>query len=303
MTFVRKQLLTAISIGCSLLIAISASADVFYVDGEDGGNGSDMNDGSGWLQPFKTLQKAIFEAENNQDQQDQIWVKGSDDGGITYFPDEGPNVTPGDQTASFKMESGVQIFGGFAGDEDLLEQRDPGTNLTILSGDLQDNDVSVTVTLPPALGMLDFGADDNDNDIPDSYEDNTYHVVTAEDVDSTAVLDGFTIRGGNANTDGFLGEVGGGLLISTSGATATSEPTIVNCVFKENRASGRGSAVFAEFPQAQTSSKPQFRKCVFRHNKAATGGAIDQQNSKIILIDCAFFHNGRRVNGRYVQRW
>ena len=67
---------------------------------------------------------------------------------------------------SLEMENGVAIYGGFVGTETSRDQRnpDPATNGTVLSGDDKD-----------------------------------YHVVTASGTDSTAILDGFTITGGNAN--------------------------------------------------------------------------------------------------------
>jgi len=287
MNSLRNKSLTAIVFACLTSFTMSANAVTFHVDGE---NGSDNNGGTlGWNDAFKTLQKAISIAQ----QDDQIWVKGSDDGGITYFPDEGPNVTPGDQTASFEMESGVQIRGGYSGNTQDPMERDPAIYETILSGDLQDNDVSVTVTLPPGEGFLDFGDDIDENGIPDSYEDNSYHVVTATDVDSSAVLDGFTIRGGNAVGD-TNNEDGGGLVIHRGANNGVaSEATIVNCVFKENLAN-RGAAVFGNAWDNDITpvSKPQFRNCVFRHNEAFTsGGAISMSNNSPDVLLCVFEEN------------
>ena len=37
-----------------------------------------------------------------------------------------------------------------------------------------------------------------------SYADNSYHVDTGSNVSTNAVLDGFTIAGGNANGDGVV---------------------------------------------------------------------------------------------------
>ena len=92
---------------------------------------------------------------------DQIWVtKG------TYKPTSGT-----DRTISFVLKNGVALYGGFAGTESSLSQRDPAVNVTILSGDIG---VAAVVS------------------------DNSYHVIQASSVSSSAVLDGFTITGGNA---------------------------------------------------------------------------------------------------------
>jgi hypothetical protein len=80
---------------------------------------------------------------------------------------------PGDpRTATFQMKSGVALYGGFSGTETARNQRDWAANVTILSGDI--------------------GAEGDNSD-------NSYHVVTANNTDASAVLDGFTISGGNAN--------------------------------------------------------------------------------------------------------
>lgn len=95
---------------------------------------------------------------------DEVWVaKG------VYTP-----TSSTDRTISFGMKSGVGIYGGFAGTETARDQRDRDANRTTLSGEV--------------------GA-------PRS-SDNSYHVVSANNVDGTGVLDGFTITRGFANGAG-----------------------------------------------------------------------------------------------------
>ena len=115
----------------------------------------------------------------------QIWVAAG-----TYKPTAGT-----DRAISFALKPGVGVYGGFAGTETVLEQRDWRTNVTTLSGDLLGND----------SGMVD----------PDNITmaDNSYHVVVNNATGSGTILDGFTITGGNANnTSNQSGEDGGGIV-------------------------------------------------------------------------------------------
>ncbi|MCK4500309.1 DUF1565 domain-containing protein, partial [Candidatus Babeliales bacterium] len=128
---------------------------------------------------------------------DEIWVAAG-----TY--------TPGTlRTDSFTLKSGVKLFGGFTGGETYFYQRSVKTNETILSGD---------------IGIID------DN------SDNSYHVVSYNGtLTSTTVVDGFTIRDGNADD----GSGGGGMLLENGAA-----PFIRNCKFVQNNTNGGGGAIY-----------------------------------------------------------
>ena len=138
-----------------------AEAGILYVDAAAAG----ANDGSSWTDAFTALQPALEAARSG----DQIWVAAG-----TYTPSL--ESTPGDpRSACFGMRNGVAIYGGFAGTEHNLEQRDWVRHPAILSGDL------------------------NGDDGPDfaNYAENSYHVFYhLGGVDSSAILDGFTISGG-----------------------------------------------------------------------------------------------------------
>jgi len=119
---------------------------------------------------------------------DQIWVKAG-------------SYKPGSSAASsFALKSGVGIYGGFAGTETSISQRNWIANVTTLSGG---------------------GSPQN------------YHVVTARNVDGSAVLDGFTITGGKASVitnpeDYYF--MGGGLYLYNS------SPTLSNLIITGNSA-------------------------------------------------------------------
>jgi len=89
-------------------------------------------------------------------------------------------VLAGDRLVSFELKSGVTLRGGYAG----LALSDPDTRditayKTILSGDLKGDDRAVS----EAFDLYSEA----------SRSDNSVHVVTAYDVDSTALLEGVTI--------------------------------------------------------------------------------------------------------------
>ena len=67
-----------------------------------------------------TLQTALSLAFSG----DEIWVQAG-----VHSPQAGP-------TDTFTLKNGVAVYGGFAGTETLLTQRDWNANLTTLSGDI-----------------------------------------------------------------------------------------------------------------------------------------------------------------------
>src|SRR5207249_1273712 len=115
---------------------------------------------------------------------DQVWVaKG------TYYPDEGTGYTDNDRDASFVMKNSVAIYGSFAGTEATLSARTAtvmATNTSILSGDIDhDTDPLVVTGSGSTLSISGNGG-------------NSYHVIRNNNngLNSSAVLDGFTITGG-----------------------------------------------------------------------------------------------------------
>jgi predicted outer membrane repeat protein len=221
---------------------------VLYVNCTTTGKGT----GIGWQDAFTDLQRALQTGLTAGGKVREIWVAAG-----TYRP-----ALPGDRKAAFHLVNGVAVYGGFAESETRLEERDATRNVTILSGDLSGTD------------MRDrFGRTYS------NHGENSYHVVIAGCTNSSAVLDGFTIRSGNANSTSAGYDRGAGLYI-ISGA-----PCIRQCVVQSNSAL-MGGGVYCE------RSLATFTACTFSGNVATQqGGGIYCSLSTPTLDGCTTEHN------------
>jgi len=173
----------------------------------------------------------------------QVWVaKGG------YKPSN-PTDPTDPRTATFQMKPGVAIFGGFLGSETSLAQRNWVSNITTLSGDI--GTVANTT-------------------------DNTYHVVTSNNLDDTAILDGFTIKLGNAN--GTTHNAGGGVYNSSS------SPTLAHLTISGNNAVYGGGMY-------NNASNPLLTQVTFSRNTADQGGGMYGDHSSPVLYDILFDKN------------
>ncbi len=201
-------------------------------------------DGSSWQQAFMNLQDGLSAASGYQTEY-EIWVASG-----TYTPGESRN-------SSFKMKNNVGIYGGFLGYEIDRGERDWETNRTVLSGEIG---------------------------IPGFKDDDCYHVISnTTNQDESAVLDGFTVTGGNANVGGTESTGLGGGIYNNGGAS----PTIRNCAITDNYAS-YGGGVYN-----RGDSCPTIINCLFTNNIANTGGAMrNYSDSDPTVVDCMFINNG-----------
>ncbi|MEI7983729.1 MAG: LamG domain-containing protein, partial [Bacteroidota bacterium] len=159
----------------------SSSPKTIYVND----NASGKNDGTDWTDAYSSLQSALDNAVSS----DQIWVAAG-----TYTPTSAYDLTNTSRYYHFRMIDGVAIYGGFAGTEtDVTQRTNFGagqTNETILSGDLLNND------------NFDYA---NGGYQGTTGDDNCYHVIfninsISPVLTNTAILDGFTIKGGNGTS-------------------------------------------------------------------------------------------------------
>jgi probable HAF family extracellular repeat protein/predicted outer membrane repeat protein len=232
------------------------------------------NNGSSWSNAYNHLQDALAVVRYGN----EIRVAQG-----TYTPDSNssnPNGS-GDREATFQLISGVTVKGGYAGfGEPGPDARDIQLYETILSGDLAGND--------------EPGVDPCDLINHPSRAENSYHVVTGNGTDATAVLDGFTITAGNANGPSSPETTGGGMLCNSDLTQSICEVTVSNCVFTGNTAA-RGGGIY--YGYAYSRNWPTLDNCIFTGNSASVkGGGISIAGNKVILTNCKISGNSA---GRY----
>jgi hypothetical protein len=227
-------------------------ARTIYVDASATGT----NDGTSWPTAYTDLQSALAIATSG----DTIDVAQG-----TYKPTTStdPSVTI---SSTFNLVDGVSLLGGFAGNAAANpNSRDTSTFPTILSGNFGDTS---------------------------RQSGSSCHVVTARDIGSATVLDGFTIEGGVSETDLSIapeGEFGTGMLISDA------SPTIQGCTFTGNNSLNGAVAALG-------ASAPSISDCTFSANTSDDGGAMYLGSSLAIGVqNCTFSGNARESkvsNGR-----
>jgi hypothetical protein len=237
-----------------------------------------IHDGTTWQRAFLTLQDALAVAGAG----DQILVAEG-----TYKPDRGAGVTAGDRAASFVLQEGLTVRGGFAGyGQPDPDARDIVNHETVLSGDLNGDDL---------WGILNVN-------------DNSYHVVTGPAGAPAARLDGVTVTQGRGNgtwpdhDGGGLYNPGGTLQAvncSFRGNTAVwgggvmnlaGSMTLVNCQLTGNRAMMLGGGLYNE------EGDVAMHNCRIVGNTAdyssvAGGAALYNLNGTVSLLDCTVADN------------
>jgi hypothetical protein len=191
-----------------------------------------------------SLQAALSKAASG----DEIWVKA----GVHT-----PGATPGD---TFSLAEGLALYGGFVGTETDRSQRNWTLNITVLSGDVDNNDIKdangVVITAANIVGS------------------NSQHVLTGADLTEATSLDGFTITAGNSSGSG------GGMYLSNS------HPQLVNIHFSGNQSSSNGGGMFNQ------GSSPFLLNVTFLGNNASGGGGIyNYGNSSPKLTNVRFLGN------------
>ena len=299
----RRILLSVLLLGACLH---TSAQTTYYVDAaRPDNNGA----GTSWATAKRDLQIAINGASSN----DQVWVKAG-----TYLPTHDPfgsTAPANNRDKTFLLKNGVKVYGGFAGTETQLGQRNWRTNLTILSGD---------------LGTINV------------LTDNAYHVVISVGLTAATILDGVTITKGYAtsvntssitvNTKVIRRHTAGGIYNGNSATTFTNctitgntadctdgngdgigagmindncTSAFTNCFIDGNSFLSNGLS-FSVFGAGMyiTGGSNTITNCVFANNSSgggnffggSQGGALYLHITTTSIINCIFYNNSA-MNG------
>ncbi len=246
------------------------------------------NSGLAWKNALSDLSHAFALAEGCQENRiGEIWVAAG-----KYVPTNGNYAAEGARESTFNLTNGLAVYGGFAGTELVLEERDWLTNLTILSGDITSDD------LLDSNGLV--------TDTMRIVGENSYHVVSSIGNDGTAVLDGFIIIGGQADGEAAVGnDSGGGIYVEASSPTlrhltvqantaydgggianiSGSNPALQNIRVAANRATFFGGGIFNQ------SSSPELTNVGLFDNDANSGAGLFNVISSPLLINATIAGN------------
>lgn len=232
-----------------MCVALSTYSQHIFVKTDATGN----NDGTSWTDAYTSLKAAIDNAVKG----DSLFVAAG-----TYKPDAA------NRSIYFDLKDSVAIFGGFAGGETInqstLDNRDFTNNETILSGDLLEDDGP------------------NVSSYESTRSDNSYHIFYRNNTDSLtpqAIIDGFTITGGNANHSFTTEQKLGGAFYITG---KQIKPTFKNLIIKNNSAKDGG----AFYMNATSSGRisPKFTNVKFINNTADESGGSVNANGGAMYI-------------------
>lgn len=261
-------------------VSVMAQSKIYYVSPTAKGT----NDGLSW-DNATTLTTALTKAVAG----DQIWVQGFDTiKDNVYF-------VPEDQKATgFTLKSGVQLYGGFAGTEKSINDRETLGKpyqmkyRSVLSGDENIKDtVDNTNLIFPANGTR---------------SDNATHVLSVDMAPSSGsnnntyptVINGFTIAGGHADgTD----EKGGGIYIYGNN-TGGGNFRIERCFLFNNYAT-QGGAVYVDAAVKNVNNgESLINQCVVYNNAASERSAVVNEGGGIYLAGKATVVNSSIFNNK-----
>lgn len=255
-------------------LGIMAQTKIYYV------SPTGVGDGTSW-ETTTTLQTALQNAVAG----DQIWVQGFEQ--ITSA--DQLYIAPAD---GFSLKSGVQLYGGFKGDEPNVNSRETLGKpyqmkyRSVLSGDIKRDDVVDNTNLI-------FPANT-------TRSDNATHVLNVNMAPasgnnkntSPTIINGFSI--GNGHADG-SGEKGGGIYIhgdNTGGGIFRIE----RCFLLNNYAT-EGGAIYVDAEVKNVNNSTSLvNQCVVYNNAAGERAAVENAGGGLYLAGEATVVNSSIFN-------
>ena len=212
-------------------------------------NATGVNDGSSWADGYTDLQDALAVSQSNGQ---EIWIAAG-----RYTPASYTNASSRNVYYTINKQN-MSIYGGFAGTESQLSDRVVGTNETILSGDLQNNDANVT----------DFIGNYSNTT---RNVDNSYRIINITATGNDLVLDGLTISDAHNNASA-----------TSRGAAIIKEKTVANltvrnCVIKDNVGRNDNAGLIAEYELTAATNGTGalvIENCKFINNMSRWGSAL-----------------------------
>ncbi|MFN0132882.1 MAG: GC-type dockerin domain-anchored protein [Phycisphaerales bacterium] len=212
-------------------------------------NAAGNSDGTTWANAVNDLQDGLDIARRVGGPQSEVWVAQG-----FYYPTSGA-----DRSATFSVPSGLELLGGFNATETTYAQRS---------------------TTPLFYGTYLSGAIGGS-----AQSDNSYVVVTFDNVNSNTLLDGFYVARGNNNGGGLYSGRGAGLT-----AYYAIGAMVRNCNFIHNLSTGDGAGAYLK------DASMQFVNCTFYNNEATNGAGggivnVGPISTTLTLQNCKFLAN------------
>lgn len=191
---------------------------------------------------------SIYDAFSMAAWGDEIWIATG-----TYKTTEST-----DRLVSFEIKDGIKVYGGFAGTESSVEERDIMANPTILSGEIGD---------------------------PGILLDNSYHVVkalgtTSDPITGATIINGIILEKGYADINAGNNQYGGGIYMNSA------SPLVENVWIRNNYASYQGGGVYGD-----ATSNPVFGNVIFSNNESGQNGGGVYSSASMLFYNCLWYKN------------
>jgi len=245
--------------------------------------GSDQDSGTTWSQALSTIKKAVSAAKTN----DQIWV-------AEGIYQEGATV---DNPTSFSLYgSSVSLYGGFAGSENSVLERDIPSHPTIIDG----NDSYLCVFNCGYIDGFHITKGKTDNGLCGGIF-NVYGTVTNCTVYSNSTTGYYAQGGGIYN---YSGTITNCTVYSNSatgyhsfgGGIYNYSGTITNCTVYSNSTTGnyaQGGGIYIAYGT--------ITNCKVSSNSADSGGGISNEHGTI--TNCTVYSNSANWSGGGIKNW